>query len=277
MLLRRVCVRSVLCLIVLSVLSLAAAQPIVVRPRIIQARHVIYYTDARESPGSVYKYVSGEPVAIFYSRSRGFLHSILLHWSGSEDKMYFVDANEYPGRIYMAVHTARGWYVQVVYEHHTYIRDLAWGPGTVVGNVSYPDLYFSEATGAGGNGKIYRLTNRGAELYYEVRLEDVDGFWAGHFTFAGDILYLSSGNRVPASIYRVQGDKVYKVYTGNSPICGIHYVPGPTIGKVHHPGFLYFADFRQRIYRVDLLTWNVTTVLFDAQRQWIQDVYVLKG
>jgi hypothetical protein len=98
---------------------------------------------------------------------------------------------------------------EVIYRHPTYVRDLAL--------VDQNDVYFSEASGAGGDGKIYRLVpNEGAnpgraELFCAVRLVDVGGYWAGDFAFGRharggsdtDTIYLSSGNRVPASIYQM--------------------------------------------------------------------------
>ncbi|HDI31867.1 MAG TPA: hypothetical protein ENF80_03520 [Thermofilum sp.] len=274
--------KRIILLLIISILSLfplAVTQPITKQPKVLpKEEYVIYYTDAspQSVPGAIYKYVPGKPISIFYKRNKGFLHSVLLHWSGSEDKIYFTDANEYPGKIYVAFRTASGWHVEVIYEHNTYIRDLAWGPGIKTTKVQHPSLYFSEASGAGSNGKIYRLTDRGAELYYEVKLEDVDGFWAGHFTFAGDVLYLSSGNRIPASIYKVTANgTVNRLFTSNDePICGIFYVPGPTIGEIKHPGFLYYANHMQSIYKLDLLTLKKTLTLSDPNRKWLNDVYL---
>jgi hypothetical protein len=98
---------------------------------------------------------------------------------------------------------------EVVYRHTTYVRDLVLD--------DRDNVYFSEASGAGGDGKIYRVVPIGganpdrAELICTVPLGDVGGFWAGDFAFGRlplggldtDMLYLSSGNKVPASIYRM--------------------------------------------------------------------------
>jgi hypothetical protein len=97
---------------------------------------------------------------------------------------------------------------EAVFNHKTYVRDLALDDGD--------NLYFSEATGAGADGKIYRVvpaTEQApakAELVCTVRLQDI-GSWAGDFAFARtdsgaldtDTLYLSSGNQVPSSIFRM--------------------------------------------------------------------------
>jgi hypothetical protein len=97
---------------------------------------------------------------------------------------------------------------EVFFTHSTYVRDLALDDR---GN-----LYFSEASGAGRDGKVYRVVpDAGAApatavLVCTVRLQDV-GFWAGDFAFGRtadggldtDTLYLSSGNQIPASLYRM--------------------------------------------------------------------------
>lgn len=232
----------------------------------------LYFTDAMESRGSIYKYLGPSvPVEVVYKRSRGRIYSFLIHWSGSERKVYYVNANE--NKIYLAWHTATGWKETIVYTHSTYVRDIAWGPGRYVGKHYVPDLYFSEALGSAGNGKIYRLVNGKAKLYYEVKLEDVGGFWAGDFTFANSTLYLSSGNRIPASIYKVVGGKVIKIFTSNKmPIKGIYYVRGSTPS---HPGYIYFANFRSEIYRLDLLTKRATLVFSSKKYRWLSDVYVI--
>ena len=256
--------KAIFILVILSTLvipSLFATPPT-------KRRMYVYFTDAMERRGSIYKYVGPRtPIVKLYTRPSGRIYSFLIHWSGSEYKVYYVNANE--KKIYVAVHATTGWYENTVYEHKTYVRDIAWGPG----RGRTPDLYFSEAWGAARNGKIYRLTSSGIELYYEVKLGDVDGFWAGDFTFAGKTLYLSSGNRVPASIYKVVGDRVVKIFTSRRmSIKGICYVPGPT---PTHPGYIYFANFRSEIYCLDLLTRRAILVFSNKSYRWLSDVYVV--
>jgi hypothetical protein len=97
---------------------------------------------------------------------------------------------------------------EAFFTHHTYVRDLTLD--------DQGDVYFSEASGAGGDGKVYRVVPAAdavpatAVQVCTVRRQDV-GYWAGDFAFgrtaAGgldtDTLYLSSGNQIPASIYRM--------------------------------------------------------------------------
>jgi hypothetical protein len=115
------------------------------------------------------------------------------------------------------------------FTHTTYVRDLALD--------DEDNVYFSEATGAGGDGKLYRVVPAAGaaktDLVYTVRLADV-GYWAGNFAFgrtAGggldtDALYLSSGNRVPASVYRVTRKagawgKPEELFSAPTPISGL--------------------------------------------------------
>lgn len=83
-----------------------------------------------------------------------------------------------------------------VYTHTTYVRDLAVGPDGA--------LYFSEASGAGGDGKIYRFDAAGTpSLFYTVSLAQVGGFFAGNFAFDPlGTLYISNGNIEGASLWQ---------------------------------------------------------------------------
>ena len=95
-----------------------------------------------------------------------------------------------------------------VFTHTTLVRDLALDEDE--------NIYFSEGTGAGADGKIYRLVPatdnapaRG-ELFCTVDPRRVSGYWDGIFAFGRDAngkvdintLYLSTGNTVPAYIFR---------------------------------------------------------------------------
>jgi len=104
-----------------------------------------------------------------------------------EGRIYFTDVKERPGSVYeLAVGTPKPIFnfgkvaVRVVFTHTTYVRDVAFDPS---GN-----LYFSESSGAGGEGKIYRLdlTTGTATLFYTVRLASVGGFWSGDFAYSPD-------------------------------------------------------------------------------------------
>jgi hypothetical protein len=103
-----------------------------------------------------------------------------------------------------------------------------------------------------------------ATLDYTVRLSDVDGYWAGDFIHDSEgNLYLSSGNRVPASIYEVSGGTVRNIYTNNNaPITGMAYLDGS----------IYYANWGNEIHRLDLSTMTDTVFRYQSGHTWISDV-----
>ena len=206
-----------------------------------------YAVDAYQTPGVIHRIVNRKP-STFFRRRSGTIYSIAL-WRG---QLYFCSAND--RRIYQRTGKQQE---RVVFEHKTYIRDVAIDPS---GN-----LYFSEASGARGDGRIYKLTlpvdklgsnvfsRQSRQPFYTVQLRTVDGFWAGDFTFddRGN-LYLSTGNRTPAFIYRLPRDpngvlgrpqKVYRDTKG--AIKGIAIDPS-------NSDFIYYADWKQAIYKLNL-------------------------
>lgn len=237
-----------------------------------------YVVDAYQTPGIVYRIVNRKP-GVFFKRRSGSISSIVL-WRG---QLYFCSAND--RRIYQIIERQE----RVVFEHSTYIRDVAVDPN---GN-----LYFSEASGAKSDGRIYKLSPRVDELGREgrffissdsqsspvhVRLSTVDGFWAGDFTFdAESNLYLSSGSHIPAFIYRVPRNPngVYgrpqKVYRDNrGAIKGI--AMGPSIRPNMPQDFIYYADWSRVVYRLNIrnlgrrvaFSWNVAK----SRRQHLSDI-----
>ena len=119
------------------------------------------------------------------------------------------------------------------------------------------DLYFSEAAGARGNGKIMRLgfkensyQLRELRSFYEVRLADIDGYWDGHFTVHPRTaeLYLCTGTRVPASIYAIARRDGFgagpprKVFTSSEhPICSLAF---------DNRAQLYYVDDHNSVYKL---------------------------
>jgi hypothetical protein len=219
----------------------------------------IYFADAKESPGSVYRYKTTTGIEkTIYTRPSQNLYSFTFH-PAIPEKLYYVNANE--NKIYRTHRTASGWAPEaVVYTHTTYVRDIAFAfdkNGELC-------LYFSEATGAAGNGKIYKIEDSSASLYYVVKLADVDGSWAGNFAFDDkNNLYLSSGNCVPARIYKVDGGVVKKIYKD---------VKEPISGLVYADGALYYANWQTKIYRLDRSTGKRTVVYSNPKRTWLSDV-----
>ncbi|MEN2974168.1 MAG: hypothetical protein ABDH32_01160 [Candidatus Caldarchaeales archaeon] len=206
----------------------------------------IYFSSARESPGGVYiyDYQYRHLGRLFNAPTR--VDCFTFH-PGIAEKVYYVDANSKEIRLFLLGSGDYG----VVFEHTTYVRCIRFGPEN--------RMYFSEATGAGGNGKIYKIVQNMPKLYYEVRLEDVDGFWAGNFEFDSQgRLYLSSGNTIPASLYLVTNPNLAptKIATFGFPIMGIRYVEEVTMRaegrRVDIDRGLLLSDHRSSLYLYDL-------------------------
>ncbi|MCS7117849.1 MAG: hypothetical protein NZ957_03585 [Thaumarchaeota archaeon] len=161
-------------------------------------------------------------------------------------RVYYTDANRME---LFLLNTATGERT-VVFRHSTYVRCVRFGPGGFV--------YFSEASGAGADGKIFRFRDGNAELFYVVRLQDV-GFWAGDFDFdhRGN-LYLSSGNSIPSSLYIVENQVPRVITTLDSSTVGLRYVTQISLrvegGTLSIARGLLFTDYLSSVYLHDLDT-----------------------
>ena len=145
---------------------------------------------------------SEHPSLLFSRKSRVVqeLHSFAI---GRDGRQYYLSWNE-PSVVEADQDGERR-----VFSHTTYVRDLALDEDD--------HIYFSEASGAGSRGKIYRLvpaTEKAAaraELFCTVDPRKVSGYWDGPFAFGRNAkgkldtntLYLSSGNCVPAYVFRM--------------------------------------------------------------------------
>jgi hypothetical protein len=228
----------------------------------------IYFADAYEPRGSVYRATSYDaPPEMLYTRPSGRLYSFAFHPELPE-KLYYVNANEY--KIYRAVQMTGGnWSSEEeVFSHDTYMRDLAFA----FDKTGELGLYFSEATGAASNGSIYKLVSvpgansSMAQLFYNVSLSDVGGSWSGDFAFDNEgSLYLSSGNRIPASIFRVEN--------GTGAVNEVFKDENESIkGLVYRAGSLYYANWDGNIYRLDLGKTSREVYYADPERTWTSDV-----
>ena len=191
---------------------------------------VVYFADADEDPGSVYRVENGTE-STYYTRTCERLYNFAF---SSEGTLYYSNANDYN------LYKLEGGLETLVYTHTTYLRDVAFD--------NEGSIYFSECYGGGGNGYIYRLEDGVASLYYTVLLSDV-GFWAGDFTFDqyGN-LYLSNGNVGGASIYKVVGAVPQIVYSApnDEDIKGISFSSAENV--------FYASWLGGNIYQVDLST-----------------------
>jgi hypothetical protein len=230
---------------ILGVLLLLLLRP---APLLADPPITLLYTDWTVEPGRVfYRGSAGEETLL--QASAGRLYTITV---GPDGVAYASDANRND------LLRWTGGALTLVHHHTTYLRDIAFDP--------QGRLYFSEATGAAGDGRIYRLDDAGPTLFFTVSLAAVGGFWAGHFAFAPDgTLYLSTGNRVGSSLYRVQAGAPVVFYTDPAgSIAGFAFDP---------PGNIYYADWFHRIYRVTPAA--VRTVALENPGRRFADVAVV--
>ncbi len=165
-----------------------------------QRRHTDGFAWHKETPYP-------QPLFSFNSQTLGEITGLALSRSG---RQFYV--NQINGM--RIIVSGRGEPEKVFHTHSTYLREVALD--------DEENVYFSESTGAGGDGKIYRIPCRDGsdmgppELFCPVPLAalraagTVSGFWAGNFalgrTAAGGLdtktVYISSGNSIPAAIFR---------------------------------------------------------------------------
>lgn len=158
----------------------------------------LYYTNSLESPGRIYELQGGKSTAV-YQRPQGRIYAIAVSSSGN---IFFCDANT------NQILELQGDRESVVYTHQTYVRDIGFDPSG--------RLYFSEASGARADGKIFilDLSSGIASLNQTVRLSDIGSYWAGDFAFdLQGVLWLSNGNRIPASLYKLVAGHPQRVFT----------------------------------------------------------------
>jgi len=193
----------------------------------------IYLADANETPGKIFQILVDRPgrpgpfLWPIYFRNSGNVHAIAFAGYGPA---YFTDANRFD------IYKTDGVSEDRVFTHSTYVRDLAFD--------SRGRLYFSEASGARENGVIYNLNPHTGRItrFMIVPLNEVGGSWAGHFAFdSSDRLFISSGNRTPASIYEYVSGHFRQRFTHDEPITGFTFVNDQT---------LYFTNYRQKLYEL---------------------------
>jgi hypothetical protein len=216
----------------------------------------IHFTDWAEDPGSVYRIAGGLPEPIYTSPGWRIYHSAF-----SPAGHLFVNRGN--GLTLYMIDPVTDQVIEV-YTHQTYVRDLAFDPTGF--------LYISEASGATSNGMIYLVItgmHTRVEPFYEVRLTEVDGFWAGDFTFDRDgTLYLSSGNRSGGHIYRVDdpsaGGPAERVHSEPADcVCGIAF---DRDNRLHYSSWCQGTG---TIYRLDLDSHERTPVhSFPDRRIW---------
>ena len=207
---------------------------------------VYYLADGGNPIGRIYEARDGRLREI-YRRESGRLYSVAVAPNGI---FYFSNAND------NHVYRLKGKTEIKVFTHTTYTRDVEFD--------FQGRLYFSESTGAGGDGVIYRLDGNRATPYYRVRLKDVGGFWAGNFAFdSAGVLWLSNGNKNPASLYKVVNSKPRRMFNSGGSISGFAFT---------RDGELLYADWRQTVSRLELPGFFASEVLRDDKIKWASDV-----
>jgi hypothetical protein len=207
-----------------------------------------YLSDGGEPVGRIYEVLNNR-LRVVYQRPTGRLYSLAVAPNGT---LYFSDHND------NYVYRLDGRREVRVFAHSTYTRDIKFD--------RQGRLYFSEATGAGADGLIYRLQGGRAEVTFRVHLSEVDGFWAGNFGFDREgVLWLSSGNRVPASLFKVVGGHPRRMFTSGGSITGLAFT---------ERGDLLYADWRQRVQRVELPGFLASEALHSPAIKWASDIAV---
>jgi hypothetical protein len=207
----------------------------------------VYFTDAGLSPGSLYK-LENDSVSIEYERPSRRLYSVAVAPDGT---VYFANANQF------IIYRLESDSEVEDYTHNTYVRHVEFD--------SQGRLYFSEATGAGADGVIYRLAGSQPEVFYNVRLADVGGFWAGTFALDNDDnLWLSSGNVQGGSIFRVVNGAPEKVFT--EPDCcimGFYF---------EEDGDIVYSDHGTKLFHLTVPGYQRSEVFNYPSAEWLSDV-----
>jgi hypothetical protein len=206
----------------------------------------LYFTEAFESPGSIYK-LSNEDVSTHYTRPSDKIYYLATAPDGT---LYFSNANDYDlYKLYNGSETK-------VYTHDTYLRDVQFD--------SDGKLYFSESSGSSDDGYIYMLDNSQATLFYQVQLSQVDGYWFGTFAFDNsNNLWLSTGNSTPAHIYKVVGGVPQCKFTSNETITGFTF---------DSDGNIIYANWDDKIYRLTVPGYVQSEIYTSPSADHLSDV-----
>ena len=215
----------------------------------------IYFSDCAER-SSVWEYRADTATQrALFTRASGSV-SAFAFAPRDPSRLYFTDANrDQILRVSLASSSPNE---EVAYTHSTYVRDVAWGRDN--------NLYFSEASGAGDDGKIYRLEDDGtASLFFTVRLSEIHDYWGGNFGFAPDgTLLLTSGNTSSAGLYEAD------VPTGTlTRLLQLPYLTGFAFDP---GGALHVTYHGTQIDILDLEGLDTRVAHIDPSQVWICDV-----
>ena len=220
----------------------------------------IFIADSKDGPTPIIQILtdgSASPRSVTYSSSTSEpVSAIAAIALFGQSEAYFVPANSW---LIMMTDVRE---TRLVYEHDALIRDIAFD--------SHGILFFSEASGAGGDKRIYRLGFMGegeaGPPLKIIKLNEVGGFWAGNFTFEqSDRLFVSTGNRVPSAIYESTATGFERRYSLNEPITGFTFQTARR---------LLFTSHSQVVYALEGFSVR-STVHTSSRANWLNDVAVV--
>lgn len=218
----------------------------------VTALEPLYFTRAfsRSDTGRIYRLADAQ-ASEQYARLPAGNKGIFSVAESPGGELYFCDATE--PRIFK-IEAGRE---VVLYKHSGLVKHLAFDPSG--------RLYFSSVAGSRNDGVIYRLDGKEATPVYSVKLEQLGGNWSGTFAFDQlGKLWLSTGARMPASLYRVESNQYVKVFTTQvSGIMGFLFLAD---------GSIAYADNASSVMRLTLPDLQLTRLFESPYEGWLTDV-----
>jgi hypothetical protein len=207
---------------------------------------------ARDQPGSIYR-LDGSQAWQWHARTTPGNGGIFSVAEAPTGELYFCDATE--SRIFLL----KAGKESVVYQHDAPVKHLALGPSG--------RLYFSSVLGTRDNGIIYELNGSKATPYFTLQPDTLGGPWSGTFAFDRQgMLWLSSGARRPASLYRVRYQQLEKVFsTDQSAIMGFSFLDD---------GSIAFADDAHAVMHLTLPSLQMSRLFESPYEGWLTDVKI---
>jgi len=232
----------------------ASGEPTVTDPE-------MYTVDSRRTPGRIIEirrdgHDVPHPLTYAQEDSDPAVAAIAFY---RHSEVFFVSPNS------RKIMTTDGLTTRLVYEHGTYIRDIAFDSG---GN-----LFFSESSDTAGDGFIFLLGYLGSDRdagapWRRIDLDEIGGYWSGNFAFdPSNKLFVSTGNRGPAAIYEYAASSYVRRYTFDEPITGFAFQ------QAHR---LLFTNHGKSVYALENFS-VLSRVFMDDSAGWLTDVAVITG
>jgi len=220
----------------------------------------IYYNDIDERPGAIHHYnpQTGRDQVVFRRTSGSIGYFSMAQYP---QRIYYVDAESYV--LYQSTYEAGTWDEQGVYAPTHRARDIhvMIEPGGTTA------IYFADDNDWHGDGTIFKYVDGEVTPFYVVHIAEMGNVWYGDFSFGpGGDIYLSQGSASDPGIYRVHDGTLQPFYDppGTRGVVGMSYMLGG----------LYYGDFVQSIYRLDLALLTDKRVFNAPSLQRIGDVEI---